>query len=119
VLNKKTAVLFIPVLLFIAIFMNGSAAMKLAFPAHQNQAFHVADASFQHPVPANVRKSEIKEIRIKIRYMGSECSYSIAPMPYLGFRFPAYEVAKFLQRTFPVNIYFLDSFHLRGPPSVA
>ncbi len=50
--------------------------------------------------------------------MGSECSYYACPAQNITITPQLTREIKFLKYVSLVNVYFLDSFHLRGPPSI-
>jgi hypothetical protein len=117
--NKRSAIFFSPLVILLALFINGNAGIKLCAPADNTLVYHLSPGFVAQPTLSDIRKTEIKEIRIKIRYMGSECNHFVATVPRITFSPLICEETKFLRHLSLVNIYFLDSFRLRGPPSIA
>lgn len=100
----------------IVLFINGSPDLSLPVPIHQSKALNCQSVS---KGKASANRPEIRELKIKIRYMGSECNYLVAQEPEINISSEIREERKFLNYVSIVAIHFPDSFRSRGPPSIA
>jgi hypothetical protein len=113
----KNKISYFSILIAFAFLLAGNANLNLNIP-HDIAGINALHSSFVSNDIQNVHKPEIGEVKIKVRYMGSECNYFACSTPPIPIAPQLVRQKQFLSYVSPVNVYFLDSFHLRGPPSL-